>query len=230
MVRNMSLLQPIKSLKTVTSKFHKGIPLRLVLVMPLVVNIFLALVMVGYLSLQNCHQTVNELTNQLTDKVSNIVEQHLDTYLATPHQINRLNVDAIKLGLLDLDNYQKVGNYFGKQMQAFDVSHISYGLLTGEFIGASRGLEGQGITIDEVYSQNKSNTYTYATDSQGNRRKVTQVDDYKPRSEAWYADTIKIDKPNWSQVYTWEAPPGTTDISISANNPIYYYNNKIIGR
>lgn len=81
----MKLSGIIKSIKTVTSKAPKGMPLHLVLVLPLVIHVFGSVVVVGYLSLKNCHQTVNELTNQLTDKVSNIVDQHLDTYLVTPN-------------------------------------------------------------------------------------------------------------------------------------------------
>jgi hypothetical protein len=122
----MRLLEQINLLKNISGKVPKGIPLRLVLVVPLVVHIFGAVALVGYLSLKNCHQTVNELANELTDKVSNIVDQHLDTYLATPDQINRLNVNAIKQGLLDLQNSQNAGHYFWEQIQVFDVSHINY--------------------------------------------------------------------------------------------------------
>ncbi len=178
--------------------------------------------------MKNCHQTVSELANELTDKVNNTVNIHLDNYLATPHQINRLNVTAIKQGLLNLHNSQTAEHYFWEQMQVFDVSHINYKLVTGESIGASRWIKGQSITIDES-DNNKSQIYTYATDSQGNRRNLVQVNDDKSRSEAWYLDTVKAGKPTWSPVYSWKAPSGITGLSISANYPVYNNNNKIIG-
>lgn len=219
----MSLIERIKLLKLIKNRVSKGISLRVLLVVPLVLHLFGAVVLVGYLSLKNCHQTVNQLANELTDKVSITVERQLDPYLKTPHQVTGLNVKTIKQGLLDLQS-QNAEHYFWEQMQLFDVSQISYGLTTGEFLSASRP-EGQGITID---SNKNELVYTYATDSQGNRGNVVKVYDYKPQNQAWYVDTIKAAKPNWSQVYTRQKPDNV-GLSISANHPIYDQNDQIIG-
>jgi hypothetical protein len=69
-----------------------------------------------------------------------------------------------------------------------------YKLVTGKSIGASRWIEGQGITIDKS-DNNKSQAYTYAKDSQGNKLGLVQVNDDKSRPEAWYLDTVKAGKP-----------------------------------
>jgi len=130
--------------------------------------------------------------------------------------------------MLDLHNFQSAGHCFWQQLHIFNVSDISYRLVTGEFLGASRRLESQDVTIDEVDAKNQK-VYTYATDSQGNRGKVIQVDNYKPHSEAWYTDLAKVGKPNWSPVYTRQEPSGITNTSISANYPIYDHTNNIIG-
>lgn len=219
----MRLIERIKLLKIVRNRIHKGISLRVLLVVPLVLHLFGGIVVVGHLSLKNCHQTVNQLANELTDKVSITVTRQLDTYLKTPHQLDRLNVKTIKQGLLDLQS-QNAEHYFWEQMQLFDVSQISYKLTTGEFLSTSRQ-EGQGITID---SNKNEKVYTYATDSQGNRGNVVKVDDYKPQNQAWYVDTIKAAKPNWSQVYTKKEPDGA-GLSISANHPIYDQKDQMIG-
>lgn len=219
----MRLIERINLLKLIKNRFHKGISLRVLLVVPLVLHLFGGIVVVGHLSLKNCHQTVNQLANELTDKVSITVDRQLDTYLKTPHQIDQLNVKTIKQGLLDLQS-QNAERYFWEQMQLFDVSQISYGLTTGEFISANRQ-EAQGITID---SNKNELVYTYATDSQGNKGNVLKVDDYNPQKQAWYVDTIKAAKPNWSQVYTKKEPDGA-GLSISANYPIYDQNDQIIG-
>ncbi len=49
--------------------------------------------------------------------------------LATPHQINRLNVNAIKQGRLDLQNSQTVEHHLQEQMQVFNVNQIDYKLI-----------------------------------------------------------------------------------------------------
>ena len=82
----------------------KKLPLRLILVVPFVLQIFAAVGLVGYFSFRNSQQTINDLANQLMTKASRLVNEHLNAYLATPHQINQINADAVELGHLDLQN------------------------------------------------------------------------------------------------------------------------------
>ncbi|MGI2903340.1 hypothetical protein [Tolypothrix sp. VBCCA 56010] len=60
------------------AKKTKSIPLRLILVVPFVLQIFAAVGLVGYLSFKNGQQAVNHLANQLIDKASQQVDEHLD--------------------------------------------------------------------------------------------------------------------------------------------------------
>jgi hypothetical protein len=181
----------------------------------------------GYLSFRNGQKVVNNLVTQLQSEVSDRIDQHLDTYLATPHQINRINVDAIELGLLNLNDFQTTGHYFWKQMQVFNVSYINFGSKDGEFIGVERLNEG-GFRINEV-SQRLTNgkLYVYATDSQGNRRNLLEVKTYDHRLEAWYADAVRAGKPLWTKIYQWEDKPEI--ISISASYPLYDKTKTLIG-
>lgn len=112
-------------------------------------------------------------------------------------------------------------------MQVFDVSYIDYTLVTGEYLGAGPWLDGQGTTIDERSPNTNGKTYTYATDSQGNRTKVLEVDDYEPRTESWYKNAVQAGKPVWSPVYNWDDAPEY--LSIVAAHPIYDDNHKLIG-
>ncbi|MGB5960612.1 MAG: ATP-binding protein [Coleofasciculaceae cyanobacterium] len=205
---------------------HK-VPLRLVLVIPFVAQIMAAVGLVGYLSFRNSQQAVNDLAHQLIDKASNLVDQHLDSYLATPHQLNQLNLDAVDLGLLNLQDFTSTGQYFWKQMQVFDVGYISYGNTKGEFIGVERLNEGE-LLINEVSEQTQlGKLFVYATDQLGNRSKQLIVKDWDPRTEAWYTEPLKTGKPIWSSIYQWEDKPEV--LSISSSYPVYDQNKKIIG-
>jgi len=64
-------------------KTYKKVSLRLILVIPFVIQIFAAVGLVGYLSFRNGEKAVNDLANQLMKKVNELVDQHLDTYLAS---------------------------------------------------------------------------------------------------------------------------------------------------
>ena len=208
-------------------KSLKNVPLRLVLVVPFILQISMAVGLVGYLSFRNGQQAVNALARQLLGKVSGLVEQHLNVYLATPQHINQLNLDAIELGLLNPQDFQSTGHYFWKQMRVFDVGYISYGSTKGEFIGVERLNDGR-LLINEVSEKSQlGKLFVYATDEQGNRTNQITVKNWEPRSEAWYTEPVKVGKPMWSPIYPWEDKPEV--LSISSSYPIADKNKKIVG-
>lgn len=200
--------------------------LSLILIVPFVIQIFAAVGLVGYLSFKNGQKAVNELAHQLMNKSNRLVEQHLDTYLLTPHQVNQINVDAMELGMLNINNFQSTGHYFWKQMQVFNIGYISFANPQGEFIGVER-LDNGKLLINEVSQKNRiGKLYVYTTDGQGNRYRLTTIKNYDPRVEAWYTDAAKVKKPIWSQIYQWEDKPEV--LSISSSYPLYE-TNKFIG-
>ncbi|MCM0590557.1 MAG: histidine kinase dimerization/phospho-acceptor domain-containing protein [Gloeotrichia echinulata DVL01] len=205
---------------------HK-LPLQLILIVPFVIQVFGAVGLVGYLSWKNGERAVNELANQLMVKVNTLVEQHLDSYLATPPQINQINTHAIKLGLIDLNNLQNTGNYFWKQMQVFNIGYINFANPQGEFIAIER-LDNGKLLINEVSAKKSiGKLYIYTTDSQGNRSRLIGIKKYDPRQEAWYKDAIKMGKPLWTKIYQWEDKPEI--LSISSSYPLYDANKKPLG-
>jgi signal transduction histidine kinase/DNA-binding NarL/FixJ family response regulator len=208
-------------------KNQQKISLRLFLILPFVIQIFIAVGLVGYLSFRNGEKAVNDLANQLLIKVHKLVRQHLDSYLATPHQINQINVDATNLGMLNLQNIQQSEQYFWKQMQVFNIGYISFANPQGEFIGIER-LDNGNLLINGVSKKTGiGKLHVYTTDSQGKRSKLTEIKNYDPRVEAWYADAIKVGKPVWSQIYQWEDKPDI--FSISSSFPLYDDAKRITG-
>jgi hypothetical protein len=83
-------------------KASKQIPLRIILIVPFVLQIFTAVSLVGYLSFKNGQKAINNLAKQLQQEVAFRVDHNLDNYLGLPHQINQLNLDFINQGILDL--------------------------------------------------------------------------------------------------------------------------------
>jgi len=218
------------SLKTIApfrNLLIQQVPLHLVLVVPFVLQIFAAVGLVGYFSLRNGQKAINDLAIQLQTEVSSRIDQHLDTYLATPHQINQINADAVKQGLLNLQDFKGVGHYFWKQIQVLNVTYLSLVLPTGEFAGAGYYRDLSHAGIDEVTARHKGKNYTYATDSEGNRTKLTRIEDYDSLAEDAYQAPVKAGKPVWSKVYQWNDAPDI--ISIAANYPLYNETHTLIG-
>ena len=222
----LSNLQPVKSLNGLISKIYASLPLKIVLIVPFILQICGAVGLVGHLSFKNGQKAVIELAKDLENEVSDRVRQHLDSYLTIPKQINQINVDAVDLGLVNLSDFETTGHYFWKQMQVFDVGYISFGNPKGEFIGVERLNDGS-LLINEVSQKNPNRLYVYSTNNKGRRTQAIQVKDYDPRLEPWYSDAVKIVKPIWSQIYQWEDKHEV--LSISASYPFYDETKKLVG-
>ncbi|WP_026732397.1 sensor histidine kinase [Fischerella sp. PCC 9605] len=216
-------------MKYFDSKDFIKIPLRLILIVPFVVQISASVGLVGYLSFKNGQKAVNDLAGQVIDKSNSLVNQHLNSYLAIPHQINQMNVDAVETGLLDLQDFEHAGKYLWKQMQLYkNLSYNGYTLVTGQGAGSGNYPGSQSTTIDlyPLTVNGVSKVYSYATDAQGNRTKLLNNFDYNSFEQPWYINTVKAGKPIWSGVNAWDGAVGY--IAASANYPIYDQSDKLL--
>jgi hypothetical protein len=114
---------------------QRPISLRLILVIPFVLQTFGAVGLTGYLSLRNGQRAVNDVASQLRREVSDRVDQHLDAYLAAPEKINQATVDAIQSGLLKIDDMPAIGRFAWGQTNLYGVSYVNYGLINGNYAG-----------------------------------------------------------------------------------------------
>ncbi|HEY9909102.1 MAG TPA: ATP-binding protein [Thermosynechococcaceae cyanobacterium] len=197
------------------------------LIVPFVLQIFGAVGLVGYLSLRNGQQAVNELSDQLMARTSSSVNQHLTSYLSIPHKLNQMNADAIQMGLLNVRDRPTINKYFWHQMQAYDISFIGFGLSTGEGGGAAR-YGGKTVVIDEWDGKPPYKVASYATDQQGNRTQVVATFDWNQLAEPWYTEPVNARKPLWSRIFAFNYP-NYPYIGASAGRPIYDAQQRLLG-
>ncbi|MEG4119293.1 ATP-binding protein [Microcoleus sp. N9_B4] len=212
------------------SKKGRLFPLRLILVGPFLLQISAAVVLTGWLSFRNGQQAVNDLAAQLYGEITARIQQHLNTYLETPHLINQLNADAIRLGQLNPQDFRSMESYFWQQIQRFPtVNYIYFWNIQGESIGAERRSDGTfNIGVSE-YSKNGNLTfYDYTTNSQGDRTKLLSLNpDYKIKEQAFYQVGMVAEKPTWTPLYLWSAP--RPEVSTDAILPVYNKAGKSVG-
>ncbi|MEH1968927.1 sensor histidine kinase [Nostoc sp.] len=209
------------------SKEGKAFPLQIVLVVPFLIQIFGAVSLVGYLSFKNGQRAVNHLAEQLIDRTSEVVDEHLKSYLSIPQTLNQINADAIRRGILDVRDRKTLGKYFWDQMHTSDLTYIGIGLTTGEGVGAAR-YDGKTITIDDWTAKPPNNVYTYATDDRGNQTKVNARWNWENSSEPWYTQPIAANKPIWAKILIGIFPTGPY-IVASSSRPIYDSQNRLLG-
>ncbi|GAA6617968.1 ATP-binding protein [Scytonema sp. NUACC26] len=209
----------------------KALPLQWVLIVPFVLQILGAVGLVGYLSFKNGEKAVQDLAQQLTKRTSYQVNSHLDMYLGLPHQVNQINANALRLGLLKGRERKTIGKYFWQQMQVYHLTYIAINLPTGEAIGAAR-YDGKTVTIDDIAAKTPSlpkNVTTYSTDRDGNPTQILATSTWDTLNESTYTKPIKAGKPTWTKIYTYYDPAYPPYVAASASHPVYDANHKLLG-
>lgn len=199
--------------------------------MPFILQIFGAVGLVGYLSFKNSEKAVQDLAKQLMQRTSNQVNNHLNSYLAIPHQVNQINANIMRLGLLQGFDRKTIGKFLWQQMQAYDLTYIIISLPTGEAAGAAR-YDGKTVTIDDIAIKTPNlpkNITTYLTDQDGNPTEILSTATWDTLNEISYTEPIKAGKPIWNRIYTFYDPAYPPYIAASAGHPVYDANRKLLG-
>jgi two-component system sensor histidine kinase ChiS len=218
----------LKSLPHSVSKASGKVPLRVILVIPFILQILGAVGLVGWLSLRNGQQAINDVTTQLRSEITARIQQHLHHYLATPLLINQINADAIRLDQLDVKDLTALERHFFWQAQRFpSVGYIYFGSKQGEFIGVER-LDNGTLEIQVSDKTTNGQGHRYSSNGQGNRTKLLKITskNYDPRKRPWYKNAADQGKPTWNQIYPFFSEP---KLAISASQPIYNKNGVLDG-
>ncbi len=178
--------------------------LRLVLVLPFVVQIFAVVSLTGWLSMRNGRMAVREVTEQLRGEISARIVQRLSDYLEVPKAINQVNASDLELGELDPADPGTMTRRFWRQRQLFspvNVSAIYFGNSNGEFTGL--GFQSDNTwQIGRAGPETGGRFYSYATTATGEwARLLEQGRPYDPRQRPWYEAAIAAAGPVWSDVY-----------------------------
>ncbi|HIE01810.1 MAG TPA: hybrid sensor histidine kinase/response regulator [Thiotrichaceae bacterium] len=209
----------IKFFNRLIDKISNKLPLRFVLVSLFILQIIAVAGLVGWLSFQNGQHAVNDVAKQLRLEIMARIEQHLSRFLETPPLINSLNLNAIRLEQLGLQNFEDLEKHFFKQIQLFDFpGYLYFADTLGRETAAQRKPDGS-FTVWEGYLT-PGKLKEYSTDEQGNHlKKVDSYDNYDPREEPWYKAAVKLGKPAWTPIYVL----AITDagLGIDATMPIY---------
>jgi PAS domain S-box-containing protein len=210
-------------------KLPGKVPLRAILVVPFVLQIFAAVGLTGWLSLRNGQEAIQEVTLQLRGEISARIEQKLKNYLQAPRVIARINTDGILLGNLNPEETASLTRQFWRQRFLFESANVSamyFGGENGEFIGLGFQ-ESQRWEIGRAGKSTDGKFTSLAIDEGGNPTTVLEVGgDYDPRIRPWYQKAVTAGKPSWSDVY-----PDFKErrLKVTLAEPVYQENGELLG-
>ncbi|MBD1910383.1 MULTISPECIES: ATP-binding protein [unclassified Leptolyngbya] len=198
----------------------RKVPLKLVLILPFMLQISAAVGLTGWLSLRNGQNAVDSLAAQLENEVIERIDQHLSSYLDVPQRSTQTQAEAVRLGLLNLDDPNQLARTFWQQIQLYpSISYLYFAKeRDGGFVDAGRQQSGR-LVIEQTENYVAGNFYTYGTDNNANRTEVLSISpDYDPRVRPWYTIVKGASDSAWSAVYT--VFPESI-LVITASTPVY---------
>ncbi|MGB3536226.1 MAG: response regulator [Microcoleaceae cyanobacterium] len=216
-----SLISPVQHL-------IRQVSLRSLLTIPFIIQVVSAVGLTGYLGWRNGQKTLNDLVTQLQDEIIDRVEQELNTFLEIPKIVTQLNEVAVISNDLDLQNYSEVQRRLFKQIQIFDpISYVHFAIENGDFMGMGRRADGS-LFLAVENKETLDQILTYQLDLTGNATDPLDltVEAYDPRQRSWYQTALKLNQPQWIDIYSWL---NQATVSLTFVQPLRNQQNQVIG-
>ncbi|MEA5619367.1 ATP-binding protein [Cronbergia sp. UHCC 0137] len=182
---------------------YRQIPLRLVLIIPFVLQIVGAVGLVGYLSYRSGQKAVEDMAKPLMKEIGDRIHQNLANYLTKPTEITRNHAVAFQLGILNWRDLATLEKYFWQQSEIFDnINSIAIANEQKEILIIQR-LDKNSRAIRLRDKSTNYNWDNYLADDQGKRIKlIRRSKTYDPHNDPpnnpWYKATKKAGKSLWS--------------------------------
>ncbi len=209
------------------SKLAKSVPLRHILVVPFILQISLAVGLTGWLSIYNGQRAVNEVAIEFRSEITARIQQYLQTYVETPHKINQLNANAIRLGEVDLQDLSALEQHLWYQLETFNaVTAIYIGSEYREHVAVEKADDGR-FQVKLSGESTGHDIRIYAADRPGHHTKLLRFrTNYDPRTRPWYQSAVKSKIANWGGIYKLFATPKYV---LNASLPIYDDRGNLLG-
>ena len=217
----------------ITKKKHK-ISLRLVLIIPFLIEVCIIVGLVGFLSYQNGKEAVNDIASQLREEVTLKVHDYIEKELSALVMILKFNTDAVKRGELSFDSKKqtaKMYQYLAQLMKHYE--QVSWISLSSEKENAYFGIRRKPDNgeLRFVISNATTNHFTFEyriNDEDKPAEIVEKINTYfDPHQRSWYSETIKANKMMWLPIAV--APDYNNMYFLDICLPIHDKQGKLLG-
>jgi diguanylate cyclase (GGDEF)-like protein/PAS domain S-box-containing protein len=204
------------------------LPLRLLIVVPFVLQVAVAVGLTGWLSMHQGQRTVNHVASQLRSSVSHHIEYKLEDLLGTSHLINQINFDAIALGQLDPNDSEALFRQFMQQSQTFSyIDSIFFGQTNGEFVGHTNlGVQAHQMMRAGPSLDNHIQFLAVDPSTGHPTQLLSSTPGWNTQTRPWYRAAVEAKGPVCGKIFPYYAYPV---LAISASVPVYDNNDELIG-
>ncbi|MEO0407073.1 MAG: EAL domain-containing protein, partial [Cyanobacteria bacterium P01_A01_bin.135] len=170
------------------------------------------------LAWRNGQVAIQRTVAQLVDETSEHIVFQVKAYAAMPDQLNKLNIRASELGMLDLADVDLATTYFMQQLMLYEaITFIGFGSETGEFVGVNR-LPGERFQQQIATRATGMALKDYLLDDSGTPTVQLNIEpDYDVRQRDWYQTARTVDGPVWGKIHPYVSSHG---LALSINEPL----------
>jgi signal transduction histidine kinase/CheY-like chemotaxis protein len=193
--------------------FLRRLPLRVILIVPFVLQLFLTVGVTGYLTFTTSRDAVDDMAEQLQHEITERVREYLSSFLASPHRSNQLLLKTIQRENIDVNQINKVAPAVLTSLETFDsISGIGFGnQALGEYVGYGYLLEnGTKHIYGDVANAETKNVFVHARLDEKLKpvEELGRTPNYDPRKRGWYQQALRDRKAIWTDI---QPIPGKTD-------------------
>jgi signal transduction histidine kinase/ActR/RegA family two-component response regulator len=193
---------------------------------PFILQVFAAVGLTGYFSLQNGQRAVNEVSSQLRQEKSNSLKWQVLAYFERPYLVGNTIASAARENQFNLKNPASLEPTFWQLVQQKTIDHIILGTPDGASIVVERK---DGNIVSRVGSKaSLPRRFIYRLDEQGRRAEQLEIQPrFDPRGRPWYQIAERAGKPVWTEPFLTlvnQYKPA----SIAISQPIYDQNNNLV--
>ncbi|MEM9772921.1 MAG: diguanylate cyclase, partial [Cyanobacteria bacterium P01_D01_bin.73] len=230
-------------LREITPRRLKRLRLRTILVIPLMVQLVGAVSLVGWLSFRSGEASVTKLAYQLHSEMGQRTRDRVTEYLEGAQRVNQVNINALDLGLISLDDIGAARSYFWRQ--ALTYPFIGYVGFANEEAQSLRvgwinklDLETKPQIAEQLtVGGGDLNFYDIDVPEGGKETAVDGVDEtqetarvvenYDVRKRPFYNIAYQSTGPTWSAIYPNRAYPNF--LQMNATSPYYGADGELLG-
>jgi len=209
------------------SKPKYKLSLRSLLIVPFVLQIFVAVGLTGYFSLRNGQKAVNDVATQLRQEMSDRLNLQVLNYLEKPYIVGQAIVVAAQEGQLDLTDFTKLERTLWRLVSQHTLEDVQIGLEDGTNIALEATIN-DGIVSRLSDKARLPQRQFYKLDNQGQRVALLKTQaEFDPRTRPWYQVVQKARKPAWTSVPYVSSSYQSATMALS--QPIYKSDGTLLG-
>ncbi|HIK13113.1 MAG TPA: PAS domain S-box protein [Oscillatoriaceae cyanobacterium M33_DOE_052] len=214
------------------------LPLRVVLIVPFVLELGLTVALVGYISFKNGEKAVEKLAEELLIQQGNNIKNGLRDFLEKPDKILDSHQNLVTAGLLDFQDMDAWlpylwQQYFNKENKY--INTIQAANITNEFRAAGMSYTNQNTIIQGIgISGEKTNFQLHgyrqlSPDFNWQAPDLILSGVFSARQRPWYQAAIVRQQPGWTDIYVRFGAKFHPGLLIAYAAPIFDRKSAIIG-